>query len=98
MQRYKIELPESVKTKIRDQALFIAKDKPPVALQWYEHIFDQIDSLEFSPKRCSIAPESRYIDFEVRHLISGNYRILFRIDGQTVVVLDFKSGKQSKPE
>lgn len=46
MQRYKIELPQSVKNKIREQAFFIAKDKPSAALQWYDKVFDKIDSLE----------------------------------------------------
>jgi len=97
MQRYKIELPQSVQDKIRDQAIFIVKDKPSLALQWYDKIFEKIDSLESSPKLCSVAPENPYFDFEVRHLISNNYRILFRIDEKTIVILDFKGGKQNKP-
>lgn len=37
-----------------------------------------------------------YNIFELQHLIVGNYRILFRIDGDTVVILDFKERHQQK--
>ena len=98
MQTYKIELPQSVKDIIQEQALVIALDKPQVAFDWYEDIFEKIDTLNALPERCPTAPESQYFDFEVRHLLIGNYRVLFRVLGEIVVVLDFKGGKQYKPD
>ncbi len=98
MQTYKIDLPQSIKDIIHEQALFIALDKPQVALEWYDNIFEKINTLNTSPERCLKAPESQYFDFDVRHLLIGNSRVLFRVRGGTVVVLDFKGGKQHKPD
>ena len=33
---YDIDIPDLVAEKIREQALFIALDKPAVAVQWYD--------------------------------------------------------------
>ncbi len=98
MQIYKIVIPQTVEDKIEKQAFYIAQDKPVAALQWYDHIHKKILTLETSPNRCPQAPESQYFDFEIRHLLIGNYRVLFRIESNTVIVLHFKSGKQNKPE
>ena len=98
MQIYKIELPDSVKHLIREQALYIADDKPQAALEWYESVFTQIDTLKTMPGRCPRAAESQYFDFEVRLLLIGTYRVLFRIIGDTVLILDFKGGREFKPE
>lgn len=98
MQIYKIVIPKTVEDAIEKQALYIAEDKPLAALQWYDDIQEKIQTLETSPSRCPQAPESQYFDFEIRHLLIGNYRVLFRIESGTVIVLHFKSGKQNKPE
>ena len=50
------------------------------------------------PERCPKATESQYFDFEVRHLLSGNYRVLFRVIDDRVLILDFKGGREFKPE
>ena len=98
MQSYNIDLPHSVRDIIREQALFIALDKPQAAFDWYDDIFEKLETLGSFPERCPKAPESQYFEFEVRHLIIGNYRILFRIIGDTVAILDFKGGREYKPE
>lgn len=95
---FEITIPPSVRDKIKEQALYIAQDKPAVALRWYEEVYEHIQSLSEMPKRCPLAPESRYFDFEVRHLLMGNYRTLFYISENTVVILDFKGGRQNKPD
>lgn len=38
-------------------------------------------------KSCPLAPDSQYLDGEVRHLLFLRYRILFEIYGNLVVVL-----------
>ena len=98
MQVYKIVLPQVLEDEIEKQAFYIAQDKPLAALQWYDDIHEKIQTLKTSPHRCPQAPESQYFDFEIKHLLIGNYRILFRIEGNTVIILHFKGGKQNKPE
>ena len=47
----------------------------------------QIDSLEQFPLRCPVIPESRELGREYRHIIYGNYRTIFRIDGSSVIIM-----------
>ncbi len=98
MQIYNVDLPQIIIEKIREQALVIALDKPSVAVQWYDMIFEKIFSLESMPERCSESSESQYFTYVVRQLLIGDYRLLFRVAGDTVRVLDFKGGRQNKPE
>ncbi len=98
MQIYRIDLPQSVKDLIREQARFIALDKPKAALDWYEDIFQHIETLKTMPERCPKATEDQYFDFEVRHLLIGNYRVFYRVIGDVVLILDFKGGREFKPE
>ena len=53
MQLYKVVIPPVVEDKIREQALTIALDKPAVATQWYDFIFEKINSLNSMPERCA---------------------------------------------
>jgi len=98
MQRYNIDLPQNIIEKIREQAFVIALDKPSVALQWYDTVFEKILSLESMPERCPESSESQYFTYVVRQLLIGDYRLLFRVVDSKVRVLDFKGGKQNKPE
>lgn len=98
MQIYNVELPQIIIEKVREQALVIALDKPSVAVQWYDMIFEKIFSLESMPERCPESPESQYFTYVVRQLLIGDYRLLFRVVGDTVRLLDFKGGRQNKPE
>lgn len=97
MQDYEIEIPQFVNDLIDDQTFYIALDKPLAALKWQRHIREKIKTLATSPKRCSIAPESKHLDFEVRHLLIGEYRVLFFIENDTIKLLDVKGGSQNKP-
>ncbi len=97
MQIYKVDIPELVQEKIREQVLVIALDRPAAAVQWYDMIFEKIFSLDVMPDRCPEASESQYFTYVVRQLLIGNYRVLFRIVGDTVRILDFKGGRENKP-
>ena len=97
MQIYNVDLPQIIIDKIREQALIIALDKPSVAVQWYDMVFEKIFSLESMPERCPESSESQYFTYSVRQLLIGDYRLLFRVISNTVRVLDFKGGRQNKP-
>jgi len=95
---FSVEIPERVELQIKEQALHSAEDKPTAALQWYQDIFYLLETLNALPNRCPLAPESDHLEFEVRHLIIGNYRVLFSVEGESVLILDFKSNWQKKPK
>lgn len=76
----------------------IAEQAPEAALRWYRGLRHAIDSLAVFPARCAVAPEDTHFTEEIRHLLYGRrrgvYRILFTLRGETVVVLAIRHGSQ----
>jgi plasmid stabilization system protein ParE len=58
-----------------------------VAERWFNSVMDDIASLKNMPPRCPIAPESKDLGVEVRHLLHGKrhrtYKNYFAIDYAT---------------
>jgi plasmid stabilization system protein ParE len=53
----------------------------------YALIKDGILSLEDFPRRFALAPESSRATIEIRHLVIGNYRVIYTIAYEAVRVL-----------
>lgn len=70
---------------------WIGERSPERAKAWANGFMRAIESLNDSPSRCSLAPESVFFDREIRQLLYGSrghrYRVLFTIEKQTVHVL-----------
>jgi plasmid stabilization system protein ParE len=68
------------------------------ALRWFSRLQDEIASLSELPHRCSLAPENAEFPFEVRQLLFGRkphqYRILFTITEDSVVILHIRHGRR----
>lgn len=68
------------------------------AVRWHRQILTAIRSLEDSPERCGLAPESAWYPGEVRQLLYGKrrgvYRVLFEVRGTTVYVLRVRHSAQ----
>ena len=71
MKKYNVEIPDSVIDEIEEYVYFIAQDSVGNALNWYEKVKTEILKLDSLPKRCIVAEESQYFDFEVRQLVIG---------------------------
>jgi plasmid stabilization system protein ParE len=71
---------------------------PQAAVQWFAGIVEAINSLEQFPARCPLAPENGHFAEEIRQLLYGArrdvFRILFTIQGDTVHVLHIRHGAQ----
>ncbi|HZO30164.1 MAG TPA: type II toxin-antitoxin system RelE/ParE family toxin [Chloroflexota bacterium] len=52
-------------------------------------------TLEEFPRRCPLAPENDDFDVEIRHLLYGEFRILFTVDDNVVRVLHVRHGARS---
>lgn len=65
----------------------IAQDKKRAAAKWVRDVYRLIRSLRRSPFRFEILPEAEDADRSWRHIIFGNYRICYRVDGNRVAVL-----------
>lgn len=73
-----VEDPEA----IRD---FIARDSDHYAAQFVERVLEAVDSLSESPKRGRKVPEAGRQD--IRELLFGNYRIMYRVESERVLLL-----------
>ena len=96
MQTYKIIITETAEYEINDCLDFIAKDSVQNAINWYDHLYEKIQTLETMPERCPIADENLYFEFEIHCLLINGYRVLYRIDMDTVVVIHVKSPNMNR--
>jgi len=70
---------------IRDIASYIALDKPSVAVEWAEKIFNSIEILYGNPESGRIVPEVKRK--EIRELVQGNYRVIYKIKSKEKEIL-----------
>jgi plasmid stabilization system protein ParE len=83
-----------------DEALgWLAERSLPAATRWYMQLMKAIRSLEDNPERCELAPESDWYPGELRQLLHGKrrgvYRVLFEVRGGTVFVLRVRHHAQT---
>lgn len=76
-------------------AQYIAQDNPPAAKKWIETLFDKVELLKSSPQSGRVVPET-HID-DIRELIYGNYRIIYRLEEKRISILTVRHGKQILP-
>ena len=65
---------------------FVALDNLATARAFAAGLRRRLKTPAAMPKRCPRAPEDGLDGLEVRHPIHGRYRIIFAIDGHTVVI------------
>lgn len=74
-------------------AEYISLDNRAAAVRWVEDIFDKVEILKSSPKAGRKVPEIE----EIRELIYGNYRIIYRVEKAVISILTVRHGKQILP-
>jgi toxin ParE1/3/4 len=77
---------------VRDIASYIALDKPSVAEQWIDKMFDSVEQLIDLPKSGRAVPELQINS--IRELVQGNYRVIYKIQDNSISVLTVKSYRQ----
>ena len=97
---YSVIIEERAQREIAEASAWIAQHSPERAAIWHFDIENAIFSLENNPFRCPIAPESQSFPEEIRHLIFGQYRILFTVRDEAVHVLRVRHGRRdyAKPD
>jgi toxin ParE1/3/4 len=68
-----------------EAATNIAKDNPAAARRWVDGLFAAAATLGRLPERGRMVPELRRAD--VRELLVGNYRIVYRVETRRVAIL-----------
>ena len=74
----------------------IEKESPQNAVSWYLGLIEAIEKLDELAERCPIAPEDMDIQRGIRHLIVGDYRVLYVIEGDVVSVLHIRHGRHDR--
>ena len=90
--RYSVELCAEAKADLDSIFAFIAAESPSNAAGMINRIIQRLEALERFPLACALAPESTKSLFEVRQLVVRPYRVLFWIEGRTVLVLGVVHG------
>lgn len=102
---YRVDVTEPAEAEILEIATYIAARSPQAADRWLTGISRSIRSLAIMPNRCSKAPESDSFGTELRQLMCGKsrnvYRIVFRVvDPERVEIIAVRHGARDvmRPE
>jgi plasmid stabilization system protein ParE len=77
---------------------WLAERSTPSANRWRDSILRAVELLEANPDRCPLAHEDEWYEGELRELLHGKrkhvFRILFEVCGEEVVILRVRHASQ----
>lgn len=95
---YHVEISVPALLELEDAYLWVAARAPRNVDRWYGRLMKAIESLNQLPTRCGLAPENDAFDVEIRQLLFGKrrgvFRILFTISGDRVRILHVVRGSR----
>jgi plasmid stabilization system protein ParE len=65
MKRWNVIVELPAQEDVAEARLWIAEYDVEAANRWFDSIYDTIGSLELFPERCSLAPESKFLNREI---------------------------------
>jgi len=78
--------------RVKKIAEYIAEDNLGAAQKWIHSIYDSVKRLEDFPESGRIVPE--FGKRQIREILFGDYRIIYRLDKETVKILTVRHGRQ----
>jgi plasmid stabilization system protein ParE len=96
LKQYRVDLKPTAENDLEQRYLQIAEESPQNAVSWYLDMISAIEKLDTLAERCPIAPEDVDIGLGIRHLIIGNYRVLYVISNDVVEVLHIRHGRHGR--
>jgi toxin ParE1/3/4 len=78
--------------RVGDIAEWIARNSAPAAERWVEEVFASVRHLERFPQSGRAVPELSRID--IREVLHGPYRVIYRIEPDQVAVLTVRHGRR----
>jgi toxin ParE1/3/4 len=90
--RHRVEFSSAANEESFEIMQWIAEDSLEAAIRWRRGLDEALARLRTFPRSCRIAAESMHVGVDVRQLIYGSYRVLYRVDGRTVQVLHVRHG------
>jgi toxin ParE1/3/4 len=85
--KYRVDTNPAAEEDIRFIYQRIATDNPVAASRWLVQIERLIARLETFPQAFELIPEASEIGADYRHKFFGNYRIIYRITGDRVIIV-----------
>ncbi len=92
--KFKLVITPGAERDLDDLFAYIAQDSPANALKFLADLRKRLKTLTTFPRRGPLAPEDGLDGLEIRHLLYRDYRIVFAIDGKTVVILQALHGSR----
>jgi plasmid stabilization system protein ParE len=89
---FRVVVTPEAERNLDDIFAFIALGNAVAARRFVDGLRRRLKTLASLPRRCSRAPEDGLDGMEIRHLVYRQCRILFGIDGKTVVILRVRHG------
>ncbi|MCQ1538230.1 type II toxin-antitoxin system RelE/ParE family toxin [Methanocalculus taiwanensis] len=85
--RYRVEITTVAERDIEEIWEYISQDNAERATASIFDLEKSIAGLSTLPLRCSLVPENEILGTAYRHLLYGNYRIIFRVFGSKAIIL-----------
>ena len=92
--KYRVEITQIAEGDVDEIWTHIGADSIENATRFVMQLEEKIGTLERLPKRCAAIPENSLLGTEYRHLIIGDYRVIFRVYESTVIVLRIIHGNR----
>ncbi len=92
--KYLVSFSKSAETDTAEIWTYIATDSPENAARFVRRLDEHVVTLEHFPERCPLIKENAIWGTSYRHLIEGDYRIIFRIAGKSVYIVRIVRGSR----
>ena len=79
-------------SRLSEIAKYIARDNPVAAERWVNKIFALVNELSDFPERGRVVPEIN--NTIIREIISGNYRVIYKLEDREVSILTVRHVKR----
>lgn len=96
---FQVEITPLAEAQIEQAYRWYREQNPEFADRWFRGLMNAIGTLQEKPRRCALAIENDVFTEEVRQLLYGKsrniYRVLFTIRDTTVYVLYIRHSSQA---
>lgn len=97
---YELRIARRAEADIDAAAAWMSRRSQIAAARWHDGLLKTARSLATNPERCRLADEASDLGIELRELLYGRrrgvYRILFTIEAQTVNILRIRHAAQDR--
>ena len=75
---HRVIVSPNAESDLRNYFFNAARHAPHTAARWLSRFRDALSTLSSNPQRCSLAPENDAVEVEIRQLLFGKRRNVFR--------------------